>query len=524
VYDNTENKLPEIPLRGETAILALLYDVTQEFSSSLELSEVLGKVLTLTVQYLRANRGSVFLLDSQGRVVQHILARQHLPLEVREELVSTVMDKGLAGWVYRHRRGAVVNDTENDERWHTFADDNGVARSAMATPLVRRGDICGIITLEQLRPNAFTIDDVQLLTTIAQQAVIAIENARMFTQISKERDTVEAVLNGVRDAILVVDEQDFVIVMVNPAAATLLRVAPDEAVGHPISDFLTQPALFGLLYNVTEEQSQTAEMEFFDRGYFHVNVSQIPRVGRVVALHDITYFKELDDMKSEFVATVSHDLKGPLSLIMGYAWILGEESDLSESQREFVNLILSSGQRMERLVSNLLDLAKIEAGVDSEREICLLPSLFGEVADEHRVQAQEKSIDLQLTLPEDVPFVVANRIRLGQALGNLVSNAIKYTRAGGRVVVSVRAQPHSVIISVTDNGLGISLQDQTKLFQKFSRVGGEESLRMGGTGLGLAIVKSVVESHNGRVWVESELGVGSSFKMELPITEENQFY
>ena len=504
------------PLRGATAVLKLLYDVTHEFSSTLDLPGVLGKVLSLTVQALGAERGSLFMLDEHGRVVKHILARKHLPPEVREQVVATVMGKGLAGWVYRHSKGAIIVDTEKDERWHTFAEDI-VVRSVLSAPLVRRGTFNGIITLMHPTPGAFSRADFQLLTAIAHQAAVAIENARLFTQISGERDTIAALLNGVRDAILVVKGNQHRVTMVNPAAARLFGIQPQEAIGRPLDELLSPSPILELFDRVKAGQPQQAEIQLDGRGHFHVTLQLIPRVGKVAALHDITHFKELDAMKSEFVATVSHDLKNPLGTILGYAWLLDEEPDLSQDQRQYVISILESVNRMQDLVGNLLDLAKIEAGIDAERELWSLPAIIAEVTSRFDDQVEAKQIRLEIIIPDDLPPIMANKLRITQAISNLVSNAVKYTPETGRIFIEAKQTANSVLVGVIDNGPGISPEDQAKLFQKFSRVGGIKMRSVAGTGLGLAIVRSVVESHNGRVWVESQEGTGSAFFMQLPL-------
>jgi len=505
------------PPQGATATLKLLFDITREFSSTLELPAVLGKVLSLTVQSLGASQGSLFMLDERGEVVRYFLARQHLPAEERKRVVSVVMEKGLAGWVFRHRKGAIVEDTRTDDRWHVFDNDEKPVRSVLAAPLTRRGMMTGLVTLEHQQPGAFNRLDLQLLTAIAHQAAIAIENAHLFTQVSDERDTVASILNTVNDAILVSDGREHRLAMLNPAAATLLDLRPDDAVGKPLGDLLPDSPLLKLLDQAAEEQTQDAVIELAGGGHHHVRVHDIPRVGRVTVLHDITHFAELDALKSEFVAAVSHDLKNPLGTILGYAWMLDDEAGLTELQRRYVTSILQSVQRMQKLVGNLLDLAKIEAGVDADCEPCSVQTIIANVVNQFAARAGEGEIKLEVAVPDELPAIVANELRITQAIGNLVSNAIKYTPEGGRVVIPAKHTAESIIVGVIDSGPGISSVDQSRLFQKFSRVGGQEMAEIAGTGLGLAIVRSVVESHKGRVWVESQLGKGSAFFIQLPL-------
>jgi PAS domain S-box-containing protein len=502
---------------GKAADLRLLYDVIHQFSSTLDLPTVLGQVLSLTVRALGGTRGSVFMLDESGNVVRHILARRHLPLETQEQLIAVVMARGLAGWVYRHRQGAVADNARTDERWHFFEDDDTPVGSAVTVPLIRRGMVNGIISVEHAELSYFDDSHLELLTAIASQAAIAVENARLYTQVSSERDTVTAILNSVGDAILVVDGEEQTVKMINPAALRLLGLEAEQAVGRPLRELLPDSVLVFLLSEEAGKRRDGVEIQLGERQHFVVAVNDIPTVGRVAALHDITHFKELDESKSEFVATVSHDLKAPLSTIMGYAWMLAGERELNDEHRKFVISILSSAERMRSLVNNLLDLAQIEAGFDGAREECYLQPLVARAVDQHAALATERQIRLEMSVAEGLPPITANGTRISQAVGNLISNAIKYSPEGGEVMVEVTQLEGAILLRVTDCGVGIAREDQSKLFRRFSRVGGEESRAVEGTGLGLAIVRSVAESYGGRVWVESELGKGSSFYMLLPV-------
>ena len=495
---------------SQASVLKLLYNVTHEFGSTLDLPAVLGKVLSLTVQALNAETGSLFMVDEHGQVLRHILARQDLPIEVREQVVATVMTRGLAGWVYQHRSGALVQDITTDERWHTFADDCQQVRSALAAPLIRRGTLNGIITLTHSRPHAFSQDDFQLLTAIAQQAAAAIENARLFTQLSSERDTVEAILNGVRDAILVVDSSSGRLTMVNPSATLLLQMSSADAIGQPLEKVSPSNKLTELVNQVEAGEVSKAAISIPGKGYFDVTAQLIPGVGKVAALYDVSTFHNLDAMKSEFVATVSHDLKTPLGTILGYAWLLEEEQALSVAQQSYVSSIRDTVERMQLLVNNLLDLAKIEAGVDLEREPCTLSEIVAATWHENIEAAAAKDITFERRVQPKMPTLMANKLRVTQALNNLANNAIKYTPPYGHVTIEASTTADTALLQVTDDGPGISAEDQGRLFQKFSRVGNAAMQEISGTGLGLAIVASVVESHDGRAWVESEPGHGSS--------------
>jgi len=222
-------------------------------------------------------------------------------------------------------------------------------------------------------------------------------------------------------------------------------------------------------------------------------------------------------MKSDFVATVSHDLRSPLAIISGYAALLEEVGELDETQQEFVEGIKLSVARMITLINNLLDLGKIEAGVGMEMKPCQLVTVINKAVESLREQARAKEMVLQFDLPPELPLVQGNQVRLDQVVSNLVGNAIKFTPEGGMVTVSAREEKSEIAVEVKDTGIGIAPEDQVHLFEKFYRVSSEETSDIKGTGLGLAIVKSIVEGHGGRVWVESEPSQGSTFGFTLPI-------
>jgi two-component system NtrC family sensor kinase len=248
-------------------------------------------------------------------------------------------------------------------------------------------------------------------------------------------------------------------------------------------------------------------------------------------MRDITRFKELDDMKSEFLATVSHDLRAPLTFMRGYADRLDEVGELNEKQRVYVESILQGVQRIDALVLELLDLSRIEAGLGVERKPCHLGVIVAEAVSSLRARATAKGVSLQIQPPLDLPsngggdsLVSGDRGLLRQAIVNLLDNAIKYTPSGGKVAAGLSIEGRNggkqATIHVADTGIGIASDEQARLFEKFYRTKRGNRSGASGTGLGLAIVKSVVERHDGKVWVESKLNGGSTFYISLPLATD----
>jgi two-component system NtrC family sensor kinase len=235
-------------------------------------------------------------------------------------------------------------------------------------------------------------------------------------------------------------------------------------------------------------------------------------------MQDITHLKELDRIKSDFVNTVSHDLRSPLTAILGYVELIDRVGPINEQQKEFIRRVQISVQNITALINDLLDLGRIEAGFDARKEIVPFSAIIHYAVDGLRSRAEDKSQELILDIPENMPEVLGNPTRLRQMLSNLISNAIKYTPEKGQVTVHSHAEGEQIILQVIDTGPGIPSSDQQYIFDKFYR-GSNIPPDMPGTGLGLAIVKSIVENHLGRIWVDSTLGQGTTFTVVLPISK-----
>jgi signal transduction histidine kinase len=239
----------------------------------------------------------------------------------------------------------------------------------------------------------------------------------------------------------------------------------------------------------------------------------------VCVLRDITHYKKLDMLKSEFVATVSHDLRTPLTLMRGYGTMLSMVGALNDQQKDFARKILESVDQMGRLVDGLLDLGRIEAGVGLSLATLQPATILQEIVQTYRPQAANKQVSITLDVPDTLVPIEADPTLLRQAVANLVDNAIKYTPPQGRVRISAGQTDGLQQFRVEDSGVGIAPADQPRLFEKFYRARGMETARERGSGLGLAIVKSIAEQHGGRVMVESRLGSGSVFTLEVPIRQ-----
>jgi two-component system, OmpR family, phosphate regulon sensor histidine kinase PhoR len=250
---------------------------------------------------------------------------------------------------------------------------------------------------------------------------------------------------------------------------------------------------------------------------FLMNARPLPSGGAVLVIHDLTAMRRLEAMRRDFVANVSHELKTPLTSISGYAeTLLGDTPDAGTT-RGFLTTILNNARRMQRLVDNLLDLAKIEAGHwQPEREPVDVASVARETWTELRDRDTARSIEFEVDVAGDAATVLADADAIGQVLTNLLDNAVRYTAPGGRIVCRSRRDDGGIAISVSDNGTGIVRDHLPRIFERFYRSDPSRSRDEGGTGLGLAIVKHLVEAHGGRVSAESERGAGTTVTCWFP--------
>jgi signal transduction histidine kinase len=361
------------------------------------------------------------------------------------------------------------------------------------------------------------------VTTLAGQAALAVANAHLFLNVEASRRQLEAILNSTPDPVIVTYHRNRLLLANRAAAAALGRAVDDTRSGMETEKAIKLKPLLALLQSTTSEE-QSAEVVLADKRTYLATASSVMmedrRIGRVCIMRDVTHFKELDTMKSEFVATVSHDLRSPLTLMRGYATMLDTVGELNEQQQNYVKKIVSGVENMSRLVNNLLDLGRIEIGVGLQVENVSVLDIIERVTGALQLQASQKNIALNVELPRDMPHAVeADQALLHQALYNLVENAIKYTPKGGGVTIRALSQAGYLIFAVEDSGMGIPAEELPRLFEKFYRGKQREARIQPGSGLGLAIVSSIAASHGGRVWVASAPGRGSTFYLQIPLVQ-----
>lgn len=329
-----------------------------------------------------------------------------------------------------------------------------------------------------------------------------------------ERGKLEAIISNIQDGVIVLDENHHIL-LANKIVQEIFNLNGAPIVGGYLKDIIPNADLSALIDRARNGALKYHEINFDDGRVFNAQYTPLPRIGSAVTMQDISYLKEIDRLKNDFIHTVSHDLRSPLTSILGYMELIGRSGPLNDSQQEFLGRLQASVQHMTSLVNDLLDLGRLESGFDTRRETVDLCNVMEYSLNVFDSQIKSKSLQVITEFSPNIKSLRANPIRIRQMIDNLVGNAIKYTPPNGRILLNIVMQENQIVLRVTDSGPGIPADEQTRIFDKFFRASNRPR-DVEGSGLGLAIVKSIVESHQGRVWVESKVGVGSTFVVLLP--------
>ncbi len=494
--------------------LNAIYAIGRSVTSLLDLNLVLNRIVEAAVYLADAEEGMLLLLDKEGDEL-YLRAAKGMDEKVARSLRVRV-DDSLAGRAIQTDRPVLMSG----ER--AKVTTGYLAKALLYLPLrvPDRGVIGVLGAINRETERSFSERDIFLLSALTDYAAIAIENARLFETIEVERAKLETILREAQEAIIVTDKENYIL-LCNAAARATLGLIEANLLHRSVDEVIPHPALQSMFAQVHKTGKATHnELPLEDGRTFNAQLTPIKGVGQMLVMQDITHLKELDHIKSEFVTTVSHDLRTPLTTIQGYIELLPRAGPLNTQQQEF---ILRAGKSMEmitQLLNNLLDIDRLESGLELEMAHCDMVQVIKEAVNDCRKQAEENEQEVRWELSEALPLVRGNFYRLRQVMDNLLSNALKYTQKGGWITVSAVEDDGHIVVHVADNGIGIPPAQQPYIFDKLYHVESDETLGIAGAGLGLAIVKTVIEKHNGRVWVESRPGIGSVFSFVLPATKD----
>ncbi|MBC8077820.1 MAG: GAF domain-containing protein, partial [Chloroflexales bacterium] len=548
-------------LEDEKSRLEAVHAITLELTSTLDTQEILSKALDRVCVSMGASRGSVMLKASEnGELVCRAVRFDSGAVEIVHVPINFGNGGGLAQWVLLNQEAARIADVRRDKRWVVEPGRADEVRSVAAVPLIANNEPLGVLSISSPKINFFSEPQVRLLATIANQIAIAVNNAQLYTiitdyasalgeQVEKERESsskTRAILQSVTEGVIVLDE-DEQIVLFNPAAEQVLGISALAVRDKSLATLASQGETFserkraaliyaglrvGLdgvkqrkgIYSVPLELPEPAQT-------IAVNLARVVgndgrTYGDVAVLRDITREIESERTKREFVSKVSHELRTPLTPIKGYVDLLisGVLGHLNEAQSNSLTVVKTNANRLADLINDILDISKIEAQgtIDLNVAQVRLGAVIADVVQSLRLEIERKHMHVTVEVPDDLPEVLGDKKRLTQVVFNLYSNAVKYTFEGGSIWVRAFRNPAGLLqVEVEDTGVGMSPEQQEKLFLPFYRADNPLRDEVGGTGLGLSIAKSLVEQHSGEMWVTSEQGTGSTFHFVLPVEQES---
>ena len=365
-------------------------------------------------------------------------------------------------------------------------------------------------------------DTLEALGTSLNQTASRLD--RTIRTLTEERNLSAAILGSMVEGVAVVNAAER-LVFANPGFASILGLDVPPVAGSSLLEVVRQTELIGAVRRVlageprveSEIATGTLRQHFFAATVASVRAGETS--GAVIVLHDITELRKLERIRRDFIANVSHEFRTPLTAIQGFTeTLIAGALDDPQNRGRFLNIILEHARRLARLTEDLLKLSQMDADrLELEIRPVKVPLLVESCYETARHRAAERELNLTLDVSEDLPDVAGDARRLQEVLQNLLDNAIQYTLPGGKIHLTAELKSDEVVFTVADTGIGIPTADQPRIFERFYRVDAARSREAGGTGLGLAIAKHLVEVQGGRLWVESEVGVGSKFHFSVPL-------
>ena len=516
--------LPDFRVRQRDYLL----EISRAITEALDLATVLTRILQATADLLAGQAGLVVLREDEGH--WQIRAHYGIPDPLLEHFTPLLADIPEHGDPQRFALPEVNRRLKATAEAASLGLMHGVA-----LPMVAQAEVVGLIYIFRGYATAFSANDRALLANFANQAAIAVHNARLYQQTTEEKRRLDAILDGSADGILIMNAAHSV-QRFNRALARMTGWTASEALGlthdevirwarrQPGPDLAEAEAGGWPLLPNPPPLYVEGDLLRKGGGFLPAGITYAPlfdRDGHLVNLianvRDITKFREAEELKSTFISVVSHELRTPVSLIKGYAETLLREDARWDAAvvRDSLAVINEEADRLAEMIENLLDASRLQAGaMRMNLTEVALDRLAQRLVEKFRIQSDKHTF--QVDFPPDFPIISGDEARLTQVLSNLLSNAIKYSPAGGRVIVRGRAAAGQVTVGVSDEGPGIPGPDLPHVFERFYRADSDLTKRVKGTGLGLYLAKAVVEAHSGQIRVESSSDKGTTFSFSLP--------
>lgn len=512
--------------------------------SSLERDDLLEEIMRWVETDLEVEAVSMLLVDRETDTLHFEVALGEKGEAVKDYVLD--IGEGIAGTVAQTGEPVIINDAVRDPRHHQqIAQEIGYpVDNVLCVPMLLRGDVIGVIeVMNRTDGMPFTDQDSALLTVIAQEAALFLENARLYSilrnrvdyanaelreankQLASEKAKIETMVEEMVDGVIATDREGLV-VLINEAAKSILGISEAETVGEDVMTVLQHPDLARLMATPVESYGgvYTEEIEIGEGRPMALQVSvasygdEEEIGGKCMILSDITELKRIDQLKTDLIGFVSHELKNPLTNIGLYSLLLQDHiHDGDEELREIAEVIERQRVRMGHIVEDFLNVSRLEADRElpmKQERISNIETLIHDIVDVYSHVRDEHII--QVNLPDSLPDLWADPTKVEEVLANLISNAIKFSPQGGRIQIAAEPSAGMVRFSVSDEGIGIPEEERENLFQRFERLGAGAS-RIPGTGLGLFVCRHLVEAHGGEIWVESIENEGSTFYFTIPV-------
>jgi PAS domain S-box-containing protein len=513
--------LPDFRVRQRDYLLEIARAITQE----LDLEKLLARILRISAEML-AGQAGLIVLHEDGRWT--VAAAHGIPpafLNYLDPLLAEIPDS---------------DDPAHFELPQINRLLQRVTRSAslgllggVGLPMIAREQVVGMIFIFRNYAGRFSTNDQALLQSFADQAAIAVRNAQLYTQIRREKQRMDTLLDSAPDGILIL-KADHRIERCNPAFARLYGAPLAEIVGQLHEEIIQWQQVD---HGPTLEQAEAGswpltatatlyvegDLKRKDKPPLPVGITYAPLLSSegqliniIATVRDISHFREADELKSTFISVISHELKTPVALIKGYVGTLRREDAVWDREviEDSLEVIEEETDRLTELIENLLDATRLQSGtLTLSRSDVSLQVLAKRMASRFQTQTDKHAIVVDF--PEDFPVILADENRIEQVLANLLSNAIKYSASGGQIAVSGQVRSDHVMICVSDQGPGIAPGDMPHVFDRFYRAADASRLTKG-AGLGLFLARAVVEAHGGRIWVDPKPTEGARLCFSLP--------
>jgi PAS domain S-box-containing protein len=519
-------------LRQAKRELAALNAIAATISGSLQLSVLLDDTLAKVLEVMQLQAGWIFLRDGDGDSLT-LASDRGLSLQFAGEESALPLGDCACRQVLRTGTALVVDDMLACPRLSAEVVQAEGLRVHASIPLQSKNHVLGVMNVASTDLSYFHHRNLELLTAIGQQIGVAADNARTLERTRRERATLKSVMDSMVDGLILVDTHGKInywnprtteflgiaaaVAMGRPAMGVARRIAMGSTNAEQVSEQLANALLHFRTFPVIEYELLRPRHRTVQSLLFPIVGDEGEDLGYGITLRDVTREKELDKMKLQLLSTVSHELRTPLASIKGFTTTLLRE-DVNwdeEAQRDFLQIIDAESDRLTELISDLLDMSRIEAGALSiEKEQTDIHELLQEAIGATRLQSVKHSFVLDAL--SRIPRILADPRRIGQVLRNLLQNAVKYSPDGGEINIKAALGSQYLTIQVSDQGVGIPQEYHQRVFERFFQVDSDSTRRVGGSGLGLAIAKSIVEAHGGRIWFRSEPGQGSTFYFTLP--------